>query len=418
MEEIVSKFIEQYKVEFDYYSNLAELVRDECDNKLQSAGIKAITSWRAKNPDSLRLKLTKRDKDKNYQAIEDIRNDIADLAGVRIALYFPSEREAIEKLINELFIIKNRKIFPEQSQKPTYTKRFSGYWATHYRVVLKPNINNLRYSTKLVEIQVASVLMHSWSEIEHDLVYKPNNGKLSEEELHILDEINGLVMVGEIALERLQETMVDRINRKSRFDDSYELKNYLSKYIVDINSRNIGNIQYLNEIMNNISFNNKSKIRNIVSHLEYSPDSSIADELIDKIFIEAFKTEIDTNKIISLTKENAAKRSGFESFLKLWILLESINEYMMEAYNIENKSYKIKFDIYLKTEILNFQEVEQLKEFRTIRNYILHGVGKYEDDYLLNKYSILKDIVLKVINSLKAQDYKEKFLDEFKSIDN
>ncbi len=50
--------------------------------------------------------------------------------------------------------------------------------------------------------------MHSWAEVEHDLVYKPINGKLSDEEYAILDEINGLVLSGEIALERLQKAML------------------------------------------------------------------------------------------------------------------------------------------------------------------------------------------------------------------
>ncbi len=41
--------------------------------------------------------------------------------------------------------------------------------------------------------------MHAWSEVEHDLTYKPMQGTLSEEELSILDELNGLVLAGEIA---------------------------------------------------------------------------------------------------------------------------------------------------------------------------------------------------------------------------
>ncbi len=238
MEDTVEDFVNQYKIELDYYTNLAEIARNTCDIELQAVGIKAILSWRAKNPESLRSKLLKRDKDKHYKNIADIRNDIADLSGVRIALYFPSEREAIDKIINDIFIVKEKKTFPEQSQKPTHSKRFSGYWATHYRVTLKPTKDLLRYCDHVVEIQVASVLMHSWSEIEHDLIYKPHNGSLSEEELKILDEINGLVLVGEIALERLQKTMMERINKKSKFDDSYELKSYLSKYINNINSKN------------------------------------------------------------------------------------------------------------------------------------------------------------------------------------
>lgn len=58
-----------------------------------------------------------------------------------------------------------------------------------------------RYAVARVEVQVASVLMHAWSEVEHDLVYKPLQGGLSTEEYAILDELNGLVMAGEIALE-------------------------------------------------------------------------------------------------------------------------------------------------------------------------------------------------------------------------
>jgi ppGpp synthetase/RelA/SpoT-type nucleotidyltranferase len=36
----------------------------------------------------------------------------------------------------------------------------------------------------MVEIQVASVLMHAWAEVEHDLVYKPvDQEPLSDAEL-------------------------------------------------------------------------------------------------------------------------------------------------------------------------------------------------------------------------------------------
>jgi ppGpp synthetase/RelA/SpoT-type nucleotidyltranferase len=61
-----------------------------------------------------------------------------------------------------------------------------------------------RYAEARAEIQVASVLMHAWSEVNHDLAYKPLQGELSEDEYSILDELNGLVIAGEIALERLQ----------------------------------------------------------------------------------------------------------------------------------------------------------------------------------------------------------------------
>uniref|UniRef100_A0A914YW84 RelA/SpoT domain-containing protein n=1 Tax=Panagrolaimus superbus TaxID=310955 RepID=A0A914YW84_9BILA len=86
------------------------------------------------------------------------------------------------------------------------------------------NESQKRYSEAKVEIQVASVLMHAWSEVEHDLVYKPLQGALSEEEYAILDELNGLVLSGEIALERLQRAGELRASTRGReFTNHYDL---------------------------------------------------------------------------------------------------------------------------------------------------------------------------------------------------
>src|SRR5690606_3192277 len=145
-----------------------------------------IVSFRAKKPERLQDKLLKRNEKKNYKSISQIYDDIVDLAGIRVSLYFPSERELLDEIINEIFEVKLKKDFPDNTHIPKYTKRFSGYWATHYRVQLKEHNLTTRYQNTLAEIQVASVLMHAWSEVEHDLVYKPYSGELSKEELAIL----------------------------------------------------------------------------------------------------------------------------------------------------------------------------------------------------------------------------------------
>src|SRR5690606_20157049 len=152
-----------------------------------------------------------------------VYDDIVDLSGVRVSLYFPSERELLDEIINEIFEVNLKKDFPNEAHKPKYEKRFSGYWASHYRVKLKDELLTKRYKDDTTEIQVASVLMHAWSEVEHDLVYKPFSGDLSKEELAILDEINGLVLSGEIALERLQSAMALRTSQSSKIEDKYEL---------------------------------------------------------------------------------------------------------------------------------------------------------------------------------------------------
>ena len=58
------------------------------------------------------------------------------------------------------------------------------------------------------------------------------SGTLSNEELAILDELNGLVLTGEIALERLQEAGNARIRSKNAtLNSQYELASYLYNYL-------------------------------------------------------------------------------------------------------------------------------------------------------------------------------------------
>lgn len=189
---------------------------------LRSSGIRAMVTYRAKNPGRLKSKVLHRNAKRPvpYRNIKEIYEDIADLCGVRVSLYFPGDRLQADQLIRDQFHILESKQFPEQSKPPTYHKRFSGYWANHYRVYLREELvqpSEKRYCRARIEIQVASVLMHAWSEVEHDLIYKPLQGTLSKEELAILDELNGLVLAGEIALERLQAAGNERIRSKMLF---------------------------------------------------------------------------------------------------------------------------------------------------------------------------------------------------------
>jgi len=102
-----------------------------------------------------------------YKNMREIYEDIADLCGVRVSLYFPGDRDKADSLINDLFTLLETKQFPEQSKAPSYNKRFSGYWANHYRAHMREESldrSQKKYTTARIEIQVASVLMHAWSE--------------------------------------------------------------------------------------------------------------------------------------------------------------------------------------------------------------------------------------------------------------
>ena len=135
------------------------------------------------------------------------------------SLYLPAELDQVDRLVKQLFTLLEPPKEFRASAKATYKKRFSGYSATHYRVQLKESslgTAQRRYAEARVEIQLVSLLMHASSEVEHDLVYRPFEGTHSDEEYAILDELNGLVIAGEIALLRLQKAGEARVTGSER----------------------------------------------------------------------------------------------------------------------------------------------------------------------------------------------------------
>ncbi|MGG3797715.1 RelA/SpoT domain-containing protein [Metabacillus fastidiosus] len=108
---IINEFLERYEKEYDFYQEAARVCSFKCEKNLENSGIRAIVSHRAKRPDRLREKLEKRNEQKNYSTVEEIYADIVDLAGVRIALYFPGDQDEIQRLIDNLFMIQKTKNF-------------------------------------------------------------------------------------------------------------------------------------------------------------------------------------------------------------------------------------------------------------------------------------------------------------------
>jgi hypothetical protein len=89
----------------------------------------------------------------------------------------------------------------------------------------------------IIEIQLGTLVMHVWSEIEHDLIYKPidcQGDRVSEGEERILDLINGIVLTGEAALRQLEASTAKRLKQRAENKDMtasshYELATWIEK---------------------------------------------------------------------------------------------------------------------------------------------------------------------------------------------
>ena len=408
---IIDEFMAQYERTYDFFLRAAQLCQERCETQLAQKGIRAIVTSRAKKPDRLYQKLKQRASETNYSCYDDIYEDIVDLAGVRIALYFPGDRDEVDKLIKAEFIVKKTKRFPDPGEKAlTDEKRFSGYAASHYHVNLKgEHLTEERFSRACIEIQVASVLMHGWAEVEHDLLYKPLSGKLSKDERAILDEINGIVLIGESALERLQEAQEWRIGKKgSHFEDQYDLATYLSNQLRSkppVSTMIMGRADVLFHFLKKAELDRPEELTNFISDLDTTDNQrTISDQLLDRIIptnselyykkLEEALFEINTQQLNSSFDERPV-----ELFLTLWIALENLMDIAL-VHHIDTTSSAVFTSELFGGNLEAFREYERL---RRLRNEIVHRGKIPENDVLLIETDSIKALLNLLYNSFSEE---------------
>lgn len=419
----IDNFLEQYSKQYDYYSELAKIGSSLLEQELEKRGIKSIVSFRAKRPERLKGKLEQRNKEKQYKNVQDIFNDIVDLAGVRVALYFPKDREVVDEVVKDLFSVIKRKVFPENSPPPKFEKRFSGYWAYHYRVKIK-NVaqNKKRYETAIFEIQVASVLMHAWSEVEHDLIYKPLSGNLSDEELAILDEINGLVLTGEIALERLQRAMSIRTKESNDISNRYELTNLITSSLNKnyINKLKLGDTKLLFNYLNDFKSLSAKDLENYLSKINQSEKETISEQLLTMLLNDSYQNSKSRLKLTNFFKQRLGEQkdvSGFELFVKTWVVLERVVNAINAENNIHHKKFfTAKFEPLVSINLITKDEAIELNFFKRIRNNLLHGVETPDDQELNVAFIRLLALTEKLASAVTNVEEKNKFLVEISSL--
>ena len=414
--ELLNQFIDNYKKKYSFYETAGRMAAQQLEEALRTAGIRAIVTSRAKNPARLKTKVVQRNEKRQepYRTVNEIYGDIADLSGVRVSLYFPGDREKVDRLINGLFTVHGLKRFPGQSKPPTYNKRFSGYWASHYRASMKEeNLlpDQKKYTSVRIEIQVASLLMHAWSEVEHDLVYKPMQGTLSEEELSILDELNGLVLSGEIALERLQSAGNQRIKRKNAsFESQYDMASYLynfltSKYKKDSIEQRMGYVELLFKLASRLKLTAVKDFEGILKATKIVNDKrTIAQQIIDQIIngnekkYKLYLELMETDEMEDMREEAAA-----EYFVDQWIRLEGLLARLTYRNNPRARG-GFNLNSLKRLGILDKGTADRLAVLRTTRNHLIHGIAVPDSKTLMNQGNEVREIWTRIREEEKTKE--------------
>ncbi|MFD0262340.1 hypothetical protein ACFVH7_29225 [Kitasatospora indigofera] len=383
----IDDFIQRYSKEYDFYDQAGRLAAQKLEAELRSAGVRCMVTHRAKNISRLEEKCRQRHRRQAYGSTESIYADIVDLSGVRVALYFPAERHEVDKVISRLFSSIRKKEFPEPG-KERPGKRFSGYSAVHYRAqISSASLGDLekRYAGARIEIQVASVLMHAWSEVEHDLVYKPFEGDLSVQELDILDQLNGLVVAGEVSLEMLQragETRVSETERPMR--NHYDLAVHLLGRVTSIPEESVGDqelgrVDLLFSLLGALGLATPSQLApyltSLHGDLELRP---IAEQVIDAIIAtdsSRYKTfakiqEEDRNRRSNNPSGEDKRHESIGRFIEGWIRLENELEALVPP---GRKGRQHTVATLIRELDLPSHLVDEVHFLRSMRNGIMHG---------------------------------------------
>ncbi|CAG8908810.1 unnamed protein product [Penicillium egyptiacum] len=222
-ESVVSVFVQQYVTEdIVHYQKALSAVMEICGQVLSDHGISHAIGSRLKKPASLENKLADRERKRGfpYQAMEEINNEIVDLAGVRILVHIPSNRTKVSELLRDAFVVKKMVNHPKQDEVNGAQQEHQGYVATHLHVSLKEEglrDRGLQPShAKPVEIQVISTELCGWANLEHDIIYKPK-GKPPLAQVQHLETMRMIANLNENMHRQIEEQQTQRAAKENRY---------------------------------------------------------------------------------------------------------------------------------------------------------------------------------------------------------
>lgn len=182
-------YVEVYKKIRPTYERFSERLSDLILTLLAESKIRIhAIEKRAKDVDSFQQKLQK--PEKQY---DDPLQQITDLCGIRIIVYYVDDLEFVKGLLEKEFTVD----VDNSSDRGALLKPNEfGYRSHHYIISLSNNRSELpewhAFGDIKAEIQVRTVLQHAWASISHALQYK-NSEEVPAELSRKLFRVSGLL---------------------------------------------------------------------------------------------------------------------------------------------------------------------------------------------------------------------------------
>ena len=159
----------EYDERFEDYRELGKTVNDLLTSRFKTSGLSPMqVVFRVKTKQSIAGKLQR--KPEKYPDLL----HMTDVLGFRIICYFSDQVDTVATYLEEMFDIDRENSIDKRSAIPATA---FGYLSLHYICTLKKDQSYREDLCEIpFEIQIRSVLQHTWAEIEHDLGYKSEFG--------------------------------------------------------------------------------------------------------------------------------------------------------------------------------------------------------------------------------------------------
>jgi putative GTP pyrophosphokinase len=204
----LTRFMMAYKFALDEMTTKINILKDEFNYIHEYNPIEHVNS-RLKSPESIFSKVQRKGLDYNLKSIKE---NIKDIAGMRITCSFISDIYEISRMIanqKDIRILEYKDYI--KNPKP------NGYQSLHMIVEI-PIFMSDREELTCVEIQIRTIAMDFWASLEHKIYYKYNKAIPQK----MLDELKETAEMATL-LDQKMENLHKEMEKMKRADEAEEM---------------------------------------------------------------------------------------------------------------------------------------------------------------------------------------------------
>jgi ppGpp synthetase/RelA/SpoT-type nucleotidyltranferase len=197
----LGEILEKWEKDKPMYKAYESKAFQVLDYELKQSGVVARISSRVKDNVSLAKKLIKKGvSNKSY-------NEINDRVGIRVVCKFRTDLSTVSEIIRRCF-----EVIKEEDKASLLMINEIGYKSFHFDCIVPKSSGSAGelYEEIIGEIQVRTMCEDVWSELAHDIAYKPLSG-LPDDIARQIFCIGGLLEVADDSIDRIYLSAADNI---------------------------------------------------------------------------------------------------------------------------------------------------------------------------------------------------------------